>query len=90
MDTVPVSEFKAKCLALLEQVKKTGKPLSITRRGELIAQVIPPPPPSKPASWLGCLESTVEIKGDMVGPAVSENDGRYYSNRETFTRYPHL
>ena len=79
MDTVAISEFKAKCLVLLEQVKKTGKPLNITRRGELIAQVIPPPLSPKPASWLGCMESTMEIKGDIIGPVVSEHEWQVFN-----------
>ena len=41
--TVSISEFKAKCLALVDMVKKTGQPLLITKRGEPIAQVVPPP-----------------------------------------------
>jgi hypothetical protein len=31
---VAISEFKAKCLALLEQVRQTKKPLRVTRCGE--------------------------------------------------------
>lgn len=80
MDTVAISEFKVKCLALLEQVKRTGKPLNITRRGELIAQVIPPPPPPKPVSWLGCMESTVDITGDIVSPAVGEDEWQVFKS----------
>jgi prevent-host-death family protein len=36
---VAISEFKAKCLALLEQVQKTKKPLRVTRFGKPIADV---------------------------------------------------
>ena len=38
--TITASEFKAKCLALLERVRKTRKPLRITRRGKPVAQII--------------------------------------------------
>ncbi len=34
---VAISEFKSKCLGLLEKVRKTGQPLLVTRRGEPVA-----------------------------------------------------
>jgi PHD/YefM family antitoxin component YafN of YafNO toxin-antitoxin module len=33
MKEVAISEFKAKCLGMLEQVRKTRKPIRITRFG---------------------------------------------------------
>jgi len=33
MIEVSISEFKAKCLALLEQVRKTREPIRVTRHG---------------------------------------------------------
>ncbi|MCJ7776084.1 MAG: type II toxin-antitoxin system Phd/YefM family antitoxin, partial [Desulfobulbaceae bacterium] len=66
--------FKATCLRLLGDVKKTGQPLLVTRKGEPIALITPPPPPPKPKSWLGCLKDTVRITGDIVSPASDEKD----------------
>jgi prevent-host-death family protein len=74
MERVPVSKFKASCLALLGRVKRTGRPILVTRRGEPIAQVVPPPPPEKPASWLGSFQTTGRIVGDVLSPAVEEED----------------
>ena len=53
MEQVPISKFKATCLSLLDKVKRTGQPILITRKGDPIAQVIPPVPPTPPESWLG-------------------------------------
>jgi prevent-host-death family protein len=39
MKRVAISEFKAKCLSLIDQVQKTKKPLCITRFGKPVAQV---------------------------------------------------
>lgn len=72
--TVSISEFKTKCLALVDMVKKTGQPLLITKRGEPIAQVVPPPQGEKPASWLGCMRGTGTIVGDVLSPAAGEED----------------
>jgi prevent-host-death family protein len=33
-----ISEFKAKCPALLDQVEKTNKPIRVTRRGKIVAE----------------------------------------------------
>jgi prevent-host-death family protein len=72
--TVSISEFKAKCLALIEMVKKTGQPLLITKRGEPIAQVVPPPEKQKPASWLGCMRGAGTIVGDVISSATDEEE----------------
>ncbi len=71
---VSISKFKATCLALLKKVKRTGQPILVTRKGEPIAQVVPPPPPKKPESWLGSFQSTGKIVGDIVSPATAEGD----------------
>ncbi|MCZ6622886.1 MAG: type II toxin-antitoxin system prevent-host-death family antitoxin [Deltaproteobacteria bacterium] len=71
---VSISKFKATCLALLKKVKRTGQPILVTRKGKPIAQVIPPPPPKKPESWLGSFQSTGKIVGDIVSPATAESD----------------
>jgi prevent-host-death family protein len=42
MKEVAISEFKAKCLALLDQVQKTKKPIRVTRFGKPVAEVVPP------------------------------------------------
>jgi len=72
MEQVPISKFKATCLALLDRVKRTGQPILVTRRGEPIAQILPPPPPERPASWLGAFRKTGRIVGDILSPAIEE------------------
>jgi antitoxin (DNA-binding transcriptional repressor) of toxin-antitoxin stability system len=74
METVSISKFKATCLARLDRVKRTGQGLLITRRGEPIAQVVPPSPPRVSSGWLGSLKSTGRIAGDVVAPAASVAD----------------
>jgi prevent-host-death family protein len=71
-ETIPVSKFKATCLAVLDKVKRTGQPLIITRRGEPLAMVTPPPQPMRSVSWLGSFASSGKIVGDIVSPAQTE------------------
>ena len=73
MKEIAISEFKAKCLALLDQVQKTKKPIRVTRFGKPIAEVVPSSPDS-PAEWMGSLKGSIEILGDIVAPADEESD----------------
>ncbi len=59
-----VSEFKAKCLRLLDEVAGEGKTLVITKRGRPIARVVPTCPPKR--SLRGTWKGRVRIKGDIV------------------------
>ena len=73
MKEVAISEFKAKCLAIFDEVQKTKQPVRVTRRGKPIAEVVPASP--KPAKNLfGFMKGTVEILGDIVSPASDPED----------------
>ncbi len=69
-EKMAISEFKATCLAVLERVRRTGRSIVITRRGEPVAQVIPPSPASAGHKWLGALAGRGHITGDLVEPAA--------------------
>jgi prevent-host-death family protein len=69
MMDVPISEFKAKCLGLIEQVHSTGRPLRITRHGRPLAEVIPAGRHGK-RKFLGDMIGTAEIIGDIVSPVI--------------------
>jgi prevent-host-death family protein len=69
MQEISISEFKAKCLALLEEVNKTKQPLRITRRGKPVADVVPVSPSGKRRK-LGFMAGTVKILGDIVSPVI--------------------
>ncbi len=45
--TIAAAEFKAKCLALLDEVESTRQELVITKRGKPVAHVVPTPPKKK-------------------------------------------
>lgn len=66
-----VSEFKAKCLGLLESLAREGKTLVLTKRGRPIARVTPVAPEGSRLreTWAG----RVRIHGDLVHFDVSED-----------------
>ncbi|MGH7564872.1 MAG: type II toxin-antitoxin system Phd/YefM family antitoxin [Gemmatimonadota bacterium] len=68
-ETIAVSKFKATCLAVLERVRRTGKPVVVTKYGEPIAEVVSPSPRPRDAGWLGSMRGTVRYLGDIVSPA---------------------
>ena len=70
MEEIPISKFKATCLAVLEKVRHTGQPIRITRFGKPVAEVIPPSAPEHGKITLGGLEGKLIINGDIVSPAV--------------------
>jgi prevent-host-death family protein len=72
--TIAISVFKATCLAVLEEVRRTGAPIVVTRRGQPIAEVIPPSLASASEGWLGAMRSTATITGDLVSPPGDASD----------------
>ena len=74
MDTMPISKFKATCLAALERVRKTRRPLRITRFGRPVADVLPPAPEERSAGWLGSMRGTLRTPGDIVDPAADVSE----------------
>jgi prevent-host-death family protein len=73
-DTIPISVFKARCLALLKRVQQTGHPILVTKFGEPVAEIVPPTPVQPAAPWLGRLKGTAEITGDIVAPVTKAAD----------------
>ncbi len=73
METIAISKFKATCLALLERVKNTGKPLLVTKKGEPVALVSPPPPPPQKRQSFASMKGSILIKGDILTPLPQED-----------------
>lgn len=69
MKNLNATDFKAGCLALLDDVARTGEVIIITKRGKPIAQVVPIRP-SGPRYPQDGLRGTVETLGDIVSPAL--------------------
>ncbi|MGH9326300.1 MAG: type II toxin-antitoxin system Phd/YefM family antitoxin [Terriglobia bacterium] len=69
-----ISEFKATCLAVLERVRRTKKPVRVTRFGEPVAEIVPPSAPPAPKTWIGAMVGTAQIVGDIVSSVNEESD----------------
>lgn len=64
--TVGATEFKARCLELMDRVATTGNPVVITKRGKPVARLVPAR--RRPRSVVGALKGHVRIRGDIVSP----------------------
>jgi prevent-host-death family protein len=80
MQEIAISKFKATCLGVLENVRRTGKPVRITRFGKPVAEIVPPAAPLSRKSLFGCMRDQTEICGDIVGP-IGAFDGWTYEDR---------
>jgi prevent-host-death family protein len=63
---IKASEFKTKCLAVLDEVERTRQPVVITKRGKPVAELVPHKPASR--GLLGILKGRMEIVGDIISP----------------------
>ena len=63
---VGATEFKARCLELMDQVAATGNPVVVTKRGRPLVRLVPVD--ERPRSIIGALKGHVRIRGDIVSP----------------------
>lgn len=76
---ISITEFKQRCLELVRKVEQTGKPIAITRRGRVVAQLEPALPAGSPArgkpwerlrgraKWLASPRETLVKERDLKG-----------------------
>jgi len=63
---IKASEFKAKCLALMDEVERTGRSVVITKKGRPVAELVPHKA-SRPQLF-GLLKDELFITGDIISP----------------------
>lgn len=66
---VPASVFKARCLALFDEVATTHRPLIVTKHGQPVARVMP-------------IEANTVVVGSVT--LLADNDSHYFSTDETW------
>lgn len=64
---INATEFKAKCLKLIDEVAATHEPLVISKRGKPLVKLVPIVE-DMPKSMFGYMKGTVTIHGDIVAP----------------------
>jgi prevent-host-death family protein len=80
MEQIAISKFKATCLAVIDQVNKTGESVQITKRGVPVATISPSAVVKKEPRKLGWMEGQFTIVGDIISPIIDLNDIEAYKD----------
>ena len=65
---IPAGEFKAKCLALLDEVRDSGEEIVVTKRGKAVARVVPIEKPE----WQTLAGTLLWQADDIITPLENE------------------
>jgi prevent-host-death family protein len=65
---MPASDFKARCLKVMNEIQATGEPLIVTKRGKPVVKVVPIKPEKD--DIFGSMADEVKIIGDIESPVV--------------------
>ena len=68
MKQMPAGEFKARCLRVMEDVRKYRSTVVITKKGRPVAKLVPADDPGPDV--FGCMAGTAEIVGDVEAPVL--------------------
>ena len=84
---INATEFKAKCLKLVDEVARNREAIVITKRGKPVAKVVPIEPETETAhTGFGCMAGTIKITGDIISPigeewsAISGDEDEFYED----------
>lgn len=75
MKQMPAGEFKARCLAIMDRVSKSGEPLVITKHGKPVVKLVPVE--NNAGDIFGYMAGRAKQVGDIVGPVVPLEDWEY-------------
>jgi prevent-host-death family protein len=67
---IAASEFKARCLEIMDEVERTGTEIVITKHRKPIARLVPVQPAK--AGFVGSMKGSVLWIGDIVSPTGEE------------------
>lgn len=70
--TIAAAEFKARCLALIDEVRDRGEPVTITKRGRVVARLVPAGDDDD-RPWLR-VRRTARWAGDPLAPVLADSD----------------
>ena len=70
--TIKASEFKARCLKLMDEVAETGEEIVITKNGVPVSRLVPYR--KRPKTLFGIDRGKLEILGDIIEPIDVEWD----------------
>ncbi len=73
MRSLTATDFKARCLAILDEVAETGEPITISKRGKAVVQLFPAIRSEAEYPQFS-LRGTVKDIGDIIEPTIPAAD----------------
>lgn len=70
MKTIPAGTFKARCLAIMDEVQARREGVLITKHGKPVAKLVPADEGTD--EIYNFLRGKGEIKGDIIAPAIND------------------
>lgn len=61
---IKATDFKTRCLEIMDEVKNTRQEVIVTKRGKPVVKVLPADADQAPV--YGCMRGTAEAKGDIL------------------------
>ncbi|HEV3374429.1 MAG TPA: type II toxin-antitoxin system Phd/YefM family antitoxin [Candidatus Acidoferrum sp.] len=68
MKQMRASVFKARCLAVMDEIQATGEPVVVTKRGKPVVKVVPAK--TEKSDLFGFMAGRMKIIGDIESPVV--------------------
>jgi prevent-host-death family protein len=72
--TVTATDFKAKCLALIDEMNRTKVPIIVTNRGKPVAEMFPAGAKQDAKPFIGSMKGTVSGYDDPFSPAINPEE----------------
>ena len=72
MKTMAAGSFKARCLAVMDEVQAKREAVVITKRGKPVVKLVPAD--AEKDDIFGLYKGKVKIHGDIVGPIISPEE----------------
>jgi prevent-host-death family protein len=70
--TIPAGAFKARCLAIMDEVQAKREAVVITKRGKPVAKLVPVQ--KEKDDTFGFYKGKIKITGDIVSPALTPEE----------------
>ena len=72
MKQIPAGEFKARCLAIMDQVLQSGEPVLVTKHGKPVVKLVPAE--NRADDIFDYMAGKAKVVGDIVGPVTPLED----------------
>ncbi len=72
MKNIPAGEFKARCLAIMDEVQAKRQAVVITKRSKPVAKLVPVE--KEQDDIFGFFKGKIKIKGDIIAPVLGPED----------------